>query len=66
MCQRVPIAIALADDPGLLILDEPTTALDTTIQAQILDIVADLKTRLAAAIVFVSHDIRSSRRSATT
>jgi oligopeptide/dipeptide ABC transporter ATP-binding protein len=57
MCQRVTIATALANDPGLLILDEPTTALDTTIQAQILDIVADLKTRLAAAIVFVSHDI---------
>jgi ABC-type dipeptide/oligopeptide/nickel transport system ATPase component len=57
MCQRVTIATALANDPGLLILDEPTTALDTTIQAQILDIVADLKTRLETAIVFVSHDI---------
>jgi oligopeptide/dipeptide ABC transporter ATP-binding protein len=57
MCQRVTIATALANDPGLLILDEPTTALDTTIQAQILDIIADLKTRLETAIVFVSHDI---------
>jgi oligopeptide/dipeptide ABC transporter ATP-binding protein len=57
MCQRVTIATALANDPGLLILDEPTTALDTTIQAQILDIITDLKTRLETAIVFVSHDI---------
>jgi oligopeptide/dipeptide ABC transporter ATP-binding protein len=57
MCQRVTIASALANDPGLLILDEPTTALDTTIQAQILDIIRDLKTRLETAIVFVSHDI---------
>lgn len=57
MCQRATIATALANDPGLLILDEPTTALDTTIQAQILDIIADLKTRLETAIVFVSHDI---------
>jgi oligopeptide/dipeptide ABC transporter ATP-binding protein len=57
MCQRVTIAAALANDPGLLILDEPTTALDTTIQAQILDIITDLKTRLETAIVFVSHDI---------
>ena len=57
MCQRATIATALANDPGLLILDEPTTALDTTIQAQILDIITDLKTRLETAIVFVSHDI---------
>jgi oligopeptide/dipeptide ABC transporter ATP-binding protein len=57
MCQRVTIATALANQPGLLILDEPTTALDTTIQAQILDVVRDLKTRLQTAIVFVSHDI---------
>jgi oligopeptide/dipeptide ABC transporter ATP-binding protein len=57
MCQRVTIATALANDPGLLILDEPTTALDTTIQAQILDIITDLKNRLETAIVFVSHDI---------
>jgi oligopeptide/dipeptide ABC transporter ATP-binding protein len=57
MCQRVTIATALANDPGLLILDEPTTALDTTIQAQILDVVGELRVRLETAIVFVSHDI---------
>jgi oligopeptide/dipeptide ABC transporter ATP-binding protein len=57
MCQRVTIATALANEPGLLILDEPTTALDTTIQAQILDVVRDLRARLETAIVFVSHDI---------
>jgi peptide/nickel transport system ATP-binding protein len=55
--QRVMIAMALACDPALLIADEPTTALDVTIQAQILDLLADLKTRVGAAIIMITHDL---------
>ena len=57
MAQRVMIAMALACDPSLLIADEPTTALDVTIQAEILDLLADLKERLGMAMIFVSHDL---------
>src|SRR6188508_2915158 len=57
MRQRVMIAMALACNPKLLIADEPTTALDVTIQAQILQLMLDLKRRVGAAIVLVTHDL---------
>ncbi len=57
MRQRVMIALALANDPKLLIADEPTTALDVTIQAQILDLMRDLQKRLGMAMVLITHDL---------
>jgi peptide/nickel transport system ATP-binding protein/oligopeptide transport system ATP-binding protein len=57
MRQRVMIAMALACEPALLIADEATTALDVTVQAQVLDLIRDLKRRLSMAVIWVTHDM---------
>ena len=57
MCQRVMIAMALACEPRLLIADEPTTALDVTIQSQILKLITDMKENINAGVIFVTHDL---------
>src|SRR5262245_65713645 len=57
MQQRVMIAIALSCDPALLIADNPTTALDVTIQIQILDLVKQLRDRLGMGVLWITHDL---------
>ncbi len=57
MRQRAMIAMAIANDPGILIADEPTTALDTTVQAQILDVIQSIQHELGAAVAFITHDL---------
>lgn len=57
MAQRVMIAMALSCEPELLIADEPTTALDVTIQAQILDLMRNLRTKMDTAIILITHDL---------
>ena len=59
MQQRVMIAMAIASKPDLLVLDEPTTALDVTIQNQILDLIMGLKNKMGLSILFISHDLKT-------
>jgi microcin C transport system ATP-binding protein len=64
--QRVMIAMSLANEPDLLIADEPTTALDVTVQAQILKLLKDIQARLGMAMLFITHDLGIVRRIADT
>ena len=64
MKQRVMIAIALAGDPDLLIADEPTTALDVTVQSQLLDLLSDLQQRRNMTLLFITHDLGVAARAA--
>jgi peptide/nickel transport system ATP-binding protein len=62
MCQRVLIAMAFASDPKLVVADEPTTALDVTVQAQVVRVIRELQARVGTAMVFITHDLRLAGR----
>ncbi|HSK16536.1 MAG TPA: oligopeptide/dipeptide ABC transporter ATP-binding protein, partial [Gaiellaceae bacterium] len=62
MQQRVVIAMALASEPALLVLDEPTTGLDATVEAEVLDLVSDLRRELGTSVLFISHNLAVVRR----